>query len=329
MKGYPFVSFVIPCYNSEILLPRLLKSIVDQDYPREKMEIIAADGGSSDSTLEILKKYKVVIVHNKKQFPEGFGMGKAQGIEKAKGEFVVVVDSDNELQGKDWLKQSLDPLLQCPDAFGAACIMQVRPTDTLINRYLSFIGTDPFAVYRSFEAKYAFGFLKRAQDFGNYYLYTIGDKEFLCTGGNCFIYRKKCLDLIGGYSYDVENVLSLVCKGWKRFVIPKYARTHHLSVLSFGAFLRKRINWSLNYSKGSRPHRLYSWLPQRPFEYVFIPLFIFSNLILVPQILVAFFMIIKKKDSAWIWHPLASFAITVLYVLLGLRSLFFRTFTSL
>src|SRR3989338_11447597 len=104
MKGYPFVSFIFPCYNSEILLPRLLKSIVDQDYPREKMEIIAADGGSSDSTLEILKKYKVVIVHNKKQFPEGFCMGKAQGIEKAKGEFVVVVDSDNELQGKDWLK---------------------------------------------------------------------------------------------------------------------------------------------------------------------------------------------------------------------------------
>ena len=51
----PKISVVIPCYNSVRFIEETLRSILDQDYPAK--EIIVVDGGSSDSTLDILRKY--------------------------------------------------------------------------------------------------------------------------------------------------------------------------------------------------------------------------------------------------------------------------------
>lgn len=61
----PSISVVIPTYNSERTLTECLENILQQDYPRAKIEIIIADGGSRDRTLEIARKYKVdKIVRN-------------------------------------------------------------------------------------------------------------------------------------------------------------------------------------------------------------------------------------------------------------------------
>ena len=74
MKNLPSVSFVIPTYNNKELVKRCLDSIFSQDYPKDKIEVITIDGGSTDGTLELLKKYPVKLLNNKKRFPEGKGM---------------------------------------------------------------------------------------------------------------------------------------------------------------------------------------------------------------------------------------------------------------
>ena len=58
-EDLPSISIVIPTYNSERTLSLCLGSIAEQDYPREKIEIIIADGGSKDRTLEIAEKFGV------------------------------------------------------------------------------------------------------------------------------------------------------------------------------------------------------------------------------------------------------------------------------
>ncbi len=84
----PKVSIVIPTYNSQRTLGMCLESIKNQDYPKNKIEIIIADAGSSDKTREVAKKYK--IVDNLLKTGEA---GKAAGIKHAAGE----IDSDNIL----------------------------------------------------------------------------------------------------------------------------------------------------------------------------------------------------------------------------------------
>jgi succinoglycan biosynthesis protein ExoA len=51
----PFVSIVVPLLNEEATLERLVRSLLDQTYPKERYEILVADGGSTDRTLEVLR----------------------------------------------------------------------------------------------------------------------------------------------------------------------------------------------------------------------------------------------------------------------------------
>jgi glycosyltransferase involved in cell wall biosynthesis len=55
----PSISIVIPTYNCERTIKACLDSIVRQDYPKDKIEVIIVDGGSKDKTLEIARKYGV------------------------------------------------------------------------------------------------------------------------------------------------------------------------------------------------------------------------------------------------------------------------------
>jgi glycosyltransferase involved in cell wall biosynthesis len=53
------ISVIIPTLNSAKTLKDCLESIVAQDYPEDKIEIIIADGGSTDSTLSIVSEFSV------------------------------------------------------------------------------------------------------------------------------------------------------------------------------------------------------------------------------------------------------------------------------
>ena len=151
---FPSLSIVICTYNGKNLVKRLLDSIFEQDY-NGKIEVICVDGGSEDGTLELLKKYKVKIHHNKARFPEGKGMGKYQGWALAKNELLLIVDQDNKLIGKDCLKELVKPLVEDKEIFGCACRLFIDKKDNLTNRYLSYVGTDPFASNKSIEGKMA------------------------------------------------------------------------------------------------------------------------------------------------------------------------------
>ena len=61
----PSVTFIIPVLNAAGILENCLQSIRRQDYPLEKIEIILADGGSTDGTPEIGKKYGAVVIDDR------------------------------------------------------------------------------------------------------------------------------------------------------------------------------------------------------------------------------------------------------------------------
>ncbi len=78
------ISIIIPTLNEEKYLPKLLRSIKEQDF-KEELEIIVADANSEDKTREIAKKFSCKIV-------EGGLPAKArnEGAKIAKGRFFTV-----------------------------------------------------------------------------------------------------------------------------------------------------------------------------------------------------------------------------------------------
>lgn len=89
------VSVLVPIYNVEAFLPECLDSLVNQTL--KEIEIICINDGSKDGSLNIIKKYaakdKRIIVIDKKN--SGYGDSMNRGLEKATGEYVGIVESDD------------------------------------------------------------------------------------------------------------------------------------------------------------------------------------------------------------------------------------------
>ena len=90
-----FVSIVIPVYNVQKKIVKCLQSICNQSY--QNFEILCIDDGSTDSTIEIIKKLAQKDCRIQLIQKEHGGQGSARnyGISKAKGEYILFIDSDD------------------------------------------------------------------------------------------------------------------------------------------------------------------------------------------------------------------------------------------
>lgn len=94
----PKLTIVVPVYNTEKFLEKCLDSIINQTF--KNIEIICVNDGSTDGSLDILKKYQAVDdrfkIINKKN--GGLSSARNVGIEHASGEYITFVDSDDFIQ---------------------------------------------------------------------------------------------------------------------------------------------------------------------------------------------------------------------------------------
>lgn len=114
------VSIVIPVYNAEKYLERLIDSIFAQTH--KNIEVIAAyESASTDNTLDVLqnlaKKYPLIISIGSERCPGGT---RNRGFEYATGEFVVFVDADDYLL-PDYLSSFLHVFREHPELNAVGC----------------------------------------------------------------------------------------------------------------------------------------------------------------------------------------------------------------
>ena len=108
----PYISIIIPTYNSASFLVETLESVLGQDYPHK--EILVIDDGSTDNTATVLKPYMDRIRYYKQANWGGPSRPRNVGIQHATGEFIAFFDSDDiMLPGK--LSRSADVLIDHPD----------------------------------------------------------------------------------------------------------------------------------------------------------------------------------------------------------------------
>ena len=93
----PLVSVIVPCYNEQATIHLLLDALYDQTYPRSMIEVIIADGHSTDRTRDRIEAFQsahadltVRIVENERRtIPAGLN----RAIEAARGEYVIRLDA--------------------------------------------------------------------------------------------------------------------------------------------------------------------------------------------------------------------------------------------
>src|SRR5512143_167628 len=91
------VSVIVPCLNEEATICQLLDAIFDQSYPLDEIEVIIADGLSTDHTREKIKEYQAthpvmdirIVDNNRRVIPSGLN----RGIEAAQGKYILRMDA--------------------------------------------------------------------------------------------------------------------------------------------------------------------------------------------------------------------------------------------
>lgn len=89
------VSIVIACYNREKHVARAIRSAIDQEFPRDKFEVIVVDNASTDHSPEIIRDFGDAIVPIFHDTNRGLPASRNSGIRKARGRYVVYLDSDD------------------------------------------------------------------------------------------------------------------------------------------------------------------------------------------------------------------------------------------
>lgn len=95
---YPFVTILIPTRNVAPYIDRVLRSLQDLNYPKDRFEIVILDGFSTDGTLEIAKKYPVTIHEGSWNVPAFYN----RVLTDLRGELIAFGDGD-AIVDKEWL----------------------------------------------------------------------------------------------------------------------------------------------------------------------------------------------------------------------------------
>lgn len=94
LNNLPKISIVTPSFNQARFIEKTIKSVLSQNYP--SLEYIVMDGGSTDETVKILKKYgKKIIWKSEKDQGQADAINK--GLKIAKGEILAYLNSDDIL----------------------------------------------------------------------------------------------------------------------------------------------------------------------------------------------------------------------------------------
>ncbi len=198
LASYPGVTIIVPCWNEEETINKTVKSLLNLNYPKDKLKLLLVDDGSTDNTLNVLKKFEkysnVKIFHK-----ENGGKHTALnlGIDNTETEFVGCLDADS-----------------------------VAHSESLV-RIMSYFenNKEVMAVSPSIIVDNAKNFIQKAQRM-EYYM-AVYVKKMLgilgaihVTPGPLTIFRKKVFDDLGYYHHahnteDMEIAYRMQVNGYK------------------------------------------------------------------------------------------------------------------
>jgi len=98
----PFLTVIIPAYNEGAMVGKSVVSVMSAEYPRDRLEVIVIDDGSTDDTWEHIERVaaRYPEAATPIRFPKNRGKraALAEGFRRARGEIVVTIDSDSVIE---------------------------------------------------------------------------------------------------------------------------------------------------------------------------------------------------------------------------------------
>jgi glycosyltransferase involved in cell wall biosynthesis len=131
MTRMPMVSVIVPAFNAERVIGGCLEALLAQDYPEDRIEVIAVDNRSTDRTAAVMCRYPVRVV-GERRVQSSYAARNA-GLAEARGTILCFTDADC-VPDRGWVR-ALVAALADDDAGGVAGRIEAAPGDTLVERF--------------------------------------------------------------------------------------------------------------------------------------------------------------------------------------------------
>jgi len=302
-----FLSIVIPTLNSEKTLGACLAAIRAQTLPRSAYEIVIADAGSSDHTLDVARAYGVeTITDNPLKTGEA---GKAAGIKAATGDVIALIDSDNILSDPNWLELMLMPFSDSEIIATEPLEYTCRKEDPALTRYFAMLGmNDPICLFTGNYDRISAVTGKWTElpvvqeDKGGYLKLRLGAEALPTIGANGFVFRRSLLDGVKWepYLFDIDILYDRIGKDGTVAVAKVKTGIVHLYCARLGDFVRKqrrRIRDFLYFAQEKA--RIYPWDKQRK---IGIVVFCLATVLVLPLLWQMLKGAMRHPDRAWLYH---------------------------
>lgn len=223
----PLVSIVIVSYNTKELLLKCIESV--EKYAKVSHEIIVSDNGSTDGSIEALKRKKVVLLENNANL--GFSKGNNVARHVAQGEYILFLNPDTLFQ-KDVLERTTSYLADHSAVGAITC--KVELPDGSLDRDTRRSFPTPFVALTHFSgldrvfptsptfARYWYGFIPDTKE-----------HEIDALQGAYFLAKKAVLDKVGWFDEDyfldgedIDLCWKIRAVGYKIVYSPETSITH-------------------------------------------------------------------------------------------------------
>ena len=197
-KDY-YVSILVPAWNEEDTMEATLEHLANLNYSKKKLDIIAINDGSTDNTVQVIKKmikkYPFIRILDKPNSGKADSLN--QGIKMAKGELVAVVDADSF--------PTPDSLRKITGFFNEEKMSAVTSFVRVRNKNKNFLTRIQSMEYLTI------GWIRKLLDFVD---------SVYVTNGPLSVYRKKYLINVGGFdpktvTEDIDVTWNLLKHGYK------------------------------------------------------------------------------------------------------------------
>lgn len=322
----PTISVVIATHNSSRTIRRCLASIRSQRYPQDKIEIIIADGASSDNTHDIASSYNVrwIPIEKSKQDAE---YNKAIGIAAARNEILAMIDHDNVLPHPLWFKNMVTPFLEQKQVVGVETLRyHYDPKTSLLDRYFAFFGAgDPLVWYLGKADRLSYIYddyvlSGQATDCGKYYLVQFHPENMTTIGANGFLVRRQVLmdnaQVARGLYFDMDVNIDLIKKGFNTYAFVKDSILHLTGYGNVLNFLKRRILFLSQYRFGSEAEkrkklRRFGGLSRSDVWRLVWAVVVCATFVVPLYDSIRGWR--KIHDNAWFLHPVLCFSFVVIY----------------
>lgn len=244
MNENPLISIIIPCYNDAQYIEQSVQSALDQTYHNK--EIIVVDDGSNIKTKAVLKKLEPKIAKLITQENQGQSKARNVGINEAKGNYILVLDSDDFFE-PTFCEKAIAFFLENKDVQLVTCEANLLHIDGSVEIYKPKGGTISNFMYAN-DALGTSLFVKEDwQKIGGYdesMRKGFEDWEFfirlLKNGGKCYVIPEIL------YSYRKRNDSTTSKANNNRYTLLNYIYLKHkeIYIADFDNFVAKLLELS-------------------------------------------------------------------------------------